>query len=265
VTLAIDVEHVAARLDEARRNRAVLPNAVGAFGADVAEAAAVQAGFVTRWTSDGAQVAGYKLGLTTDGARAAFGVSDPVCGVLLDEQILASDSEVTLAEAQPAAIEPELVFRADDDLTPGTSVDALRRRLAVTVGIEVPVHRVWDGPDCPIDLLALTADNVAAGFLVVADAWHSCAGLDVAACTVHLHVDGELAATGVGSNVLGDPLRAVVALVAHLARVDRRVRAGELVASGSLTPPQPAVTGVHEAIQPDLGRAALRVRREGHA
>lgn len=61
--------------------------------------------------------------------------------------------------------------------------------------------------------------------------------------------------TGLGAAVLGDPIDSVVWLVRHLARFGKGLSAGDMVLSGSLVRPVPALPG--SSFEADFGGLGL--------
>ena len=79
------------------------------------------------------------------------------------------------------------------------------------------------------------ADNALAARVVHGDRIADPAGLDLALEGVAVRRNGECVATGVGADVLGSPARVVAWLAGALADHGRRLAAGDLVSTGSLT------------------------------
>jgi 2-keto-4-pentenoate hydratase len=64
-------------------------------------------------------------------------------------------------------------------------------------------------------------------------------------------VNGDVVATGSGANVLADPRAALHWLANELPRLGRRLRAGELVTTGTTT--VPAAIGPGDQVTADFG------------
>jgi 2-keto-4-pentenoate hydratase len=83
--------------------------------------------------------------------------------------------------------------------------------------------------------------------------------LDLAAQPVILLLNGTEFARGTGSAVLGDPRLALHWLALELPKLGRRLKAGEIVTTGTATAPAPVVSGSHIVADfGDLGSVEVR-------
>jgi len=78
---------------------------------------------------------------------------------------------------------------------------------------------------------------------VLGEKWLPIEGLDLPNVTVVLKKNGEEVASATGAAVLGDPARAVAWLANKLAENHQRLKAGEIVLPGSMTPIYPVGAG----------------------
>ena len=81
----------------------------------------------------------------------------------------------------------------------------------------------------------IIADNGTDGTLVVGRSVAGWRGIDLAAMSVELRINGTKVACGEGRNVMGHPLSALTWLSNTLNRRGRHLRAGELVNTGTCT------------------------------
>tara|TARA_A100001391_G_scaffold119169_4_gene81011 strand:- start:9240 stop:10043 length:804 start_codon:yes stop_codon:yes gene_type:complete len=178
----------------------------------------------------------WKLGLTSDGARAHFGVDEPAVGRLSASAIYASNSAVTYFGPEMYA-EAELVVELAKDLPektgPYTRDDICEAIGGIYAGIEI-VRSRFTPADLPLPLLV--ADNVMGHGLVwgqkLADRWED----RFAGMPVTLTLDADEPVTGSTSLVLGNPLDAVVWLANWLRDTEgERLRAEQLIATGTCT------------------------------
>jgi len=79
------------------------------------------------------------------------------------------------------------------------------------------------------------ADLTSAGKVIIGDRHRDVTDLDLKMESVAVSVNGELEATGVGGDIMGNPARPVAWLADRLADVDDGLLAGELVMSGGIT------------------------------
>jgi 2-keto-4-pentenoate hydratase len=101
--------------------------------------------------------------------------------------------------------------------------------------VEVPDSRFVDfaavgGP-------SLVADAACAGFFVLGPEVPDWRAADLATRRTRIEVNGAVAAEGRGEAVLGGPRLALAWLAAELCRLGSGLRTGEIVSTGTTTPP----------------------------
>lgn len=250
----------AERLDEAARRR----HSITPFGPSLGHAPyEVQRAVVDRRARRlGSERIGYKVALTSPATQAALRTDEPAIGRLLAADVLPTGSTVELDNMFSPVLEAELVFRVREDLPMRASAEQIARGCDVAAGLECPDSRYadWFGGEYPVlGLGDVIADNCLTGLVVVGSTWLSVADVDLATVRATLLIDDEEAASGTGADVLGNPLRSMAWLSAHLASAGETLTAGTLVSAGTLTPPliarRGAVRGVFSA---GLGEASVR-------
>ncbi|MFB6079116.1 MAG: 2-keto-4-pentenoate hydratase [Halarchaeum sp.] len=192
----------------------------------------VQSRFVQRRIDDGAEVVGHKIGLTSDAIQNQLGVDEPDFGRLLDTMFV--DGRTIPADdlLQPR-VEPEIGFLIEEELEPPVSyLDVLEATERVVPVLEIIDSRVrdWD-----IQIQDTVADNASSALYLTGEAVHPVDARDLSLEGVKFHLNGELAASGVGAAVLDHPARSVAWLANTLADLDVSLEPGHLVLSGSLT------------------------------
>ncbi|MCL2542549.1 MAG: fumarylacetoacetate hydrolase family protein [Nocardioidaceae bacterium] len=209
---------------------------------DIAAAYAVQQANVEARLAAGARIVGRKIGLTSVAVQQQLGVDQPDFGVLLDDMAY-DDGQVVPATAvlQPRA-EAEVAFVLGADLAEG-DLDAaqVRRAIAYAVAaIEICGSRIagWD-----ITFGDTVADNASSGAYVLGTDCVALAGLDTAAVTMSMEIDGVEVSTGTGAACMGDPVAAVVWLARQARELGSPLRAGQVVLSGALGPMRPVAPG----------------------
>lgn len=249
----------AERLDDAaRRHRCIEPFGP-ALGRPPYEVQ--RAGVDRRARRLGSEPIGYKIALTSPATQAALGTDEPAIGRLLAADVRPSGSTVALMSMFSPVLEAELVFRVRDDLPVHASPDRIARACEVTAGLECPDSRYaeWFGGEYPVlGLDDVIADNCLTGLVVVGDTWRAVADVDLPAVRATLSIDDEEVASGTGAAVLGDPLRSLAWLSAHLAASGEALAAGTLVSAGTLTPPVVARRGTARGVfGAGLGEASV--------
>jgi 2-keto-4-pentenoate hydratase len=192
----------------------------------------VQRRVVAARTAIGDVVVGYKVGCTSRAIRQQFGLTEPVCGRLMSPHVHLGDTALDWHAYIGPAVEPEFVFVMAKDLTDevGESQSLIDAIDSVSSGIEVHNYRFRFGKPTSQELVA---SNGLHACLVVGERKVSPRGLDLDLEGVGLFVDGVLADSGIGAEVMGGPLVSLRWLVNHLVRRGEVIRAGELVIPGS--------------------------------
>ncbi len=189
----------------------------------------------------GAELAGWKLGLTSAAAQKRLGLSRPVAGRLASSDILKNGEDVE-SKLGTLYAEAELAVTLHSDLPPRAkpygSSEIASVIGAVYAGIELCTSRYVDDE---VEAPALIADNAFAYRLVLgrtlASGWNS----RFASMAVTLDCGPAKSVHGSTSAVMGNPLEAVVWLVNWLSNRGERLRRGHVIATGSCT----GITEVH--------------------
>jgi 2-keto-4-pentenoate hydratase len=182
----------------------------------------------------GTSIAGWKATLLD----AASGLCAPLpAHSVLDAPAYLLPSRLPTRNNAQFGIEPEIAFRLGEDLPPLPG-GGRYERAAVSAAlvsahavIEVVVSRFVDSE--AVTQLERVADNLMNELLIVGPslpAWRALALDDLA---LEVRIDDKPVFQGRGGHPLGDPLLPVVWLANHLHEHGRRLRAGEIVTTGS--------------------------------
>jgi 2-keto-4-pentenoate hydratase len=202
-------------------------------GLEISDAYAIQSKNIERHVAQGAQVCGRKVGLTARPMQQMLGVNEPDYGVLLDHMFVEDGDEIDRERLLQPRIEAELAFVMDKDLA-GPGVTAARALTAIAgalPAVEIVDSRV---ADWQIKLVDTVADNASSGLLVVGGSLRKLAGLDLRLTGVVVTRNGDLADTGAGAAVLGNPARCVAWLANKLASFGASLRAGDVILPGAV-------------------------------
>lgn len=198
-------------------------------------------------TAGGDEVIGHKVGLTSGPSRHAFAVDQPVSGYLLASTVAGESEASSLARLLSPRVEVEIAFILGTpvygDVTPE---DVLTATSELALALEIVDSR-WEGGAPSAGWLV--ADNVSASGVVLGERITP-ADVDLRTVTVAVTV-GDSTAQGDAHNVFEHPARSVAWLAAHLARRGERLHAGEVVLSGTLTPP--IAVGPGDQLMADFG------------
>jgi 2-oxo-3-hexenedioate decarboxylase len=196
-----------------------------------------------RRCDQGAVPVGRKIGFTNPEMWSLYGVRRPIWGYMYDTTVTYADdgrSVCGLGMFAEPRIEPEVVFglRCAPPAS-GDPADIVPCLDWYALGFEI-VQSHFPGwrfraPDA-------VADGSLHGALIVGEPRRLTGNTTLPAAelerfSLSLVCDGELRETGVGANVLGSPLTALAHLTGLLADAptEQRIRAGEIVTTGTIT------------------------------
>jgi 2-keto-4-pentenoate hydratase len=201
---------------------------------DLREAYAVQDRLIALL---GLEVGGWFCACTNPSMQRILGLTEPYYARLLRRFIFSGPAVLEASAFPPIVLECEFAFRLAQDL-PARSASYTREEVATAVAsvhpaIEVVAGHLRNWPRQ--DVWSVIADNGTDGALVHGDGRRDWRSLDLPGVAVHLRVNGELVRHGRGSNVLGDPLQALVWLANARRRDGDGLRAGDLHNTGTAT------------------------------
>jgi len=180
-------------------------------------------------------VTGHKIGCTTPTMQAYLNIPRPAGGGVFDSTVQHVDGRFRHADFIRPGVECELAVRLGRDLDAG-SAPFDRSQIAAAVGsimaaIEVVDDRYADwGSLGAIQLIA--DDFFGAGCVLGAE--REPGELDLTAVSARMTINGVEVGAGVGADILGDPLTALMWLVNEMAGYGQSFRRGSFVLLGSL-------------------------------
>lgn len=239
-----------ARAEGRQLPREEVAHVAGEQAAYAVQAAAVACSGLTR--------IGWKVAATSDAALQLLAVPGPSIGPVFAELTRESPATVAVFAAQGPAVECEFAFRMARDLAaedapydPDEVLDAVG---AVVPAIEVVASRFEGGFKGVGEALTIADFCFNHGWVHGADiaGWRA---HDLSVARIRLEKDGETVAEGVGANVLGDPLAALVFAADKAAEIGRPLMAGEIVSTGTCTGVTPVGPG--SRVRADFGPLGL--------
>jgi 2-keto-4-pentenoate hydratase len=193
---------------------------------DLEDAYRIQEMVVGQRMAAGRRMAGWKMGLTSSPD------SQPIVGTLLDDMVVPSGVVLDPAGMVAPLVEAELVFVVGETIPAGSGIDDIARGdHRVAAGLEVIDYRTVDS-DGVVDWVA---DNSTVAYAVMGEPRALAEVAPLTSIGVELFSGAESLATGAGSLVMGEPLRAIAWLADHLAGRGLVLEAGAVVLTGSLT------------------------------
>ncbi len=252
-------QRVAEQLDTAwRAKKPIQPISEADGVTDVPTAYAIQTGWTELRLARGEKIAGRKIGLTSQAIRQQLNVSEPDYGTLWQSSFYeAQNGRVTIPASdflQPR-IEGEVAFLIRDrligpDITPEQFLACVR---GYGLGVEIVDSRI---ADWRIKLADTIADNASYGGFSVGPWDAALGGVDLSQLVMKIRHNGELAAEGPASAVMGHPAKSAAWLANKLGEFGVSLEPGDVIISGGITKMLPVKAGDEFVFsltgQPDL-------------
>ena len=192
---------------------------------------------------EGVKTMGRKIGFTNPDMWSEYGVCEPIWAYVYDKtvvQLPGLQTKCSIERFCEPKIEPEIVFHLDSEISPGARLtDVVDAIDWVAHGFEIVQSHF---PEWRFQAPDTVADWGLHGTLLVGPprSLHELGSDPVIALeslSVTLTCDGQLIETGRGSNVLGNPLAAIIHLVSVLEKQPDHspLRAGEIISTGTIT------------------------------
>jgi 2-keto-4-pentenoate hydratase len=186
------------------------------------------------------RVAGHKIGCTTPTMQAYLNIPRPTAGGVFDSTVQHVDGRFRHADFVRPGVECELAVGLIRDLE-ARNAPFERAEITAAVGsvmaaIEVVDDRYSDWGS--LGAIQLIADDFFGAGCVLGAEREMSAELDLAAVSARMSVNGLEVGAGVGVDILGDPLTALMWLVNEMAGYGHSFRSGSFVLLGSLVQTQ---------------------------
>ena len=258
------IAEAADRLYQAEKSRAQIPALTLSYDMDMDDAYAVQKAWVGRKIEEGAEIIGYKIGLTSRAMQMAVNIDQPDYGVLLDDMVFPNGGSIPAENFTDPRIEVEFAFM-------------LKKRL---FGENVSLEEVLDATDYVSPALELIAarsyrtdpetgytrkvydtiaDNAANAGIILGDHRVRPEEVDLPWCGALLYLNGDVEETGLAAGVLGHPGHGISWICRRFAPHGIALEPGQILLSGSFTRPVPVKPGdrIHADYGP-LGKIAVQ-------
>jgi 2-oxo-hept-3-ene-1,7-dioate hydratase len=232
-----EVVAIAAELADADRSHGVIPRITARYPhATVADSYRIQGVWRDRMVAAGRRLVGHKIGLTSKAMQQATGITEPDYGVMFDDTVYASGSDIPVENFSNVRIEVELAFVMAKPLEgpDKTLADALAAIEYAVPALEVLNSHIELEGRTIVDTIS---DNAAYGAMVLGDERRRPDEVDLRWVPGVLSRNGDIEETGVAAGVLGHPATGVAWLANKLHQHGERLEAGEVVLAGSFTRP----------------------------
>jgi len=185
-----------------------------------------------RRLGSGERGVGWKIAFGSRLAMERLGISAPLIGFLTDANLLGSASTVSIEEWTKPALEPEIAVHLGADVDAGASREQTAAAIAA-LGAAIELADV----DNLVDLEDILAGDIYQRHVILGPADQGRAGGDVSGITARVLIDGqEAAATEDPLGFCGELIATVQHAAALLGAAGERLRAGEVLIAGSVTP-----------------------------
>jgi 2-keto-4-pentenoate hydratase len=187
-----------------------------------------------RMIEEGARPIGWKVGFGAPAAMERLATTAPLVGFLTDATVLQSGAAVKIEGWTRPVVEPEVAVHMGADLGEGSDPDDVR----AAIGGLGPAIELADVDLDPLEVEPILAGNVFHRGLVLGQPDYGRAGGRLEGLTARVTSDGFEVATSSDLEALTGNIVSIVGLVADLlTAAGERLRAGDLIITGSVIPP----------------------------
>jgi len=191
-----------------------------------------------RWRRDllnaGKKALGWKLAFGGPAAMQRLRIDAPLVGFLMEEALLPSGSAIPLTNWMKPAAEPELTVYMSKDLQPSAD----RQTTTAAIGGLGAAIEVADVDHPSEDVEGTLARNIYQRHLILSGCDCSHAGGSLRGLRAHVERNGTVMADTTDFEALTGELITIVGHVANLlAFFGEKLRAGQIIIAGSITPP----------------------------
>ena len=202
---------------------------------DVDDAYAIQTAILEQRNHD---AGGWFVAASNPDMQRQLGLKEAYSARWGNGRFLGSGAVVSSVGSLPVALEAEITFRLGRDLLPREKeygvAEVIRAVDAVFPSFEVVISCFSDWMEQqPLNLIA---EGGVAQLLVLGAPVQDWRSLNLAETPVTVRINGAVAATGSGGNVMGDPINVLVWLANHSSRRGIGLRRGELCNTGMCAP-----------------------------
>lgn len=188
---------------------------------------------------------GYKVGLTSKAMQERLGLDAPLWGQLLKAMLLPNGETVPVNFGARTIVEADLLVTVADDAIneATTTAEAAKHLSKVTAFIELP--DLLFAKDQPLTAERIVAINVGGRLGVVGESVAMSPEVAAAlpAMTVEMTANGKTERSATGAALMGDPLEALLWLIASLKAEGLSLKAGDVVSLGGFGAPLPPRAG----------------------
>jgi 2-keto-4-pentenoate hydratase len=188
----------------------------------------IQLALIERRLAAGERHIGWKVGLTAKPIQEQFGFFEPVFGCILETK--PSRHVFGARELIKPGFETELCIHLADGLEGEVSEQQLRDAIDV---IHPSFEIIETRGDFVSQIALALADNAQQRSVILGEPVRLAPDMALDEVEVRVELNGQEVARGLGSAVLGNPLNSIAWLAGKLGQYGQRLRAGDVIMSGS--------------------------------
>jgi 2-keto-4-pentenoate hydratase len=198
----------------------------------------IQLGLIERRIAQGERHIGWKVGLTAKAIQQQFGFYEPVFGCILETY--PSGHVFGASELINPGFETELCIR----LASGFEGEVSSAQLREAIDMIHPSFEIIETRGDFVNQIPLAlADNAQQRAVVLARPVPLTPDMLFDEVEARVEINGREVATGLGSAVLGNPLNSISWLAGKLGQYGQRLRAGDIIMTGSFVRQFPLSAG----------------------
>ncbi len=227
----MDFYKIGAQLADARQRSVKLDEypTDAPFGLD--EAYQIQEAMIR---SMSAPVVGWKIGLTSQASQHMLGVTEPMSGPLFEGSVFGDKAALAVCESDLRIVEAEIGVTLGADLNTDKAAfsqeDVLPAIASVHPMFELATKRLPGGMRETAQWIV--ADGGINQAIVVGEGAAFSPEVDLPMVKAQVTINNKPASEGIGSNVMGSPIAAMVWLANHLKSRNISLKKGDFIATG---------------------------------
>lgn len=235
--------------EQARRKvKAIDPITVEHPDLTIDDAYAVQQAWVELQISEGANLVGRKIGLTSRAMQQQMKIDEPDFGALLDYMIMRSGVELRHAEFVDPKLEVEIAFiigrrLSGDSVTVEQVLDATEYIQPALELIDARSYRVHPITKQARTIVDTIADNAADAGVILGGEKVRPTDVDMRWIGAIFSCNGVVEETGLAAGVLGHPANGIAWVARRIAPYGLAIEPGQIILAGSFTRASPTHPG----------------------
>ncbi len=197
---------------------------------------------------------GWKVAATSSSGQKHIGVAEPLAGRIFKEKVFKNQSKVSLGNNKMAVAEPEFAFKINKDIFPRKQIYSINEVLSFIDDL-YPVIELPNSRFTKYEIQGeeqLIADNACAHFFIIGNKFNGLwKNFDLENHSVNISNQNGKNYTGIGKNVLGNPIIGLTWLINELSKYNITINKELIVSTGTCTEPFPINT--NDLITADFG------------